>query len=267
MAGALMANFRNRAADHSDVIVALMIQSKQRKPQFLLVQHDGFSIGTGDHCDLQLAEQGMSRWQSTLHVQGTSVWIEAAEEQGVVNVNHTPYHRRALRDGDRLFFGQTEVIVSIRDAAGSASAAIPAVPKMSEDLSQLSAEELCRRIEQEEVEVQEFDRRRRFGMMALLSAAQELKHTGIMRDRDLAIPTAATAQLSDDKLNDLFTQVRELSESLEEQTKTLSVHESLMAESSSQLADAQRVVSHQLDQLLERLGHEEEKPGEFRASA
>jgi hypothetical protein len=240
------------------VSIALLVQSGEGKPQFLLVEEDGFTIGSGERCDLRLTDAGLPKLHSILHRQGGAVWIEAADDDALVTVDGEVFRRRALRDGSRLSFGNCEVTVRIGEGAVP-SRELPRNPaRLDAELALLSAEELCDRIEREERLVEEFDRRRRFGWRALMSAVSEAMH---------GEPEAVESALADDKLDELALQVRDLSETLEQRTKALSAQEAQLIESSAQLYEAQLRVSRQLEQLLERLSRDADEPGELRVSA
>lgn len=260
-----MMNSHIAGSDQPTVTVALMVQTGHDKPRFVLVDRDGFSIGSGDQCDLQLAEIGLPRWHSTLHVQGPAVWIEAADDAALITIDGEAYRRRALRDGDQLSFGATRIAVSI----GDASATQPGTrgQRRTDDFTLLSANDLCDRIEQEESAVSDFQRRRRFGWQALLSALQEAKASGAAYTEDPALRMSETSGFAGQKLDQLVTQVRDLSATLEERSKAMSSQESLIMESSAQLAEAQLRVSRQLEQLLDRLADDQDQPGELRVSA
>lgn len=253
-----MSHSNQAHADLPAPLVALQVIPPGKAARLVFIDHDGFTIGSGSNCDLCLADSGVPRLHSRLHLQGPAIWIEAADDGCHVIVDHEVYRRRALRDGDQLMFGETEATVHIGEASVRAARQTPRSSWDTEDLSFLSAEELCDRIEREEKLAQDFDHGRKLGWQALMSAVQEI----IDQKEELS-----HANVSDEKFDELVAQVRDLSETLDERTKTLASQEALLIESSSQLAEAQLRVSRQLEQLLGRLSPEEDHPGELRVSA
>lgn len=248
------------------VTVALRIFAHGAKPRLVLVDHDEFTIGSGEQCDLRLSGAGAPRLHSILHVQGRAVWIEAQTDDTLVTVEQNAYRRRALRDGDQLHFDGLQATVQIGEPSSQKNP-LPALrsSRLSEDLSALSAEELCDQIELEEAQVHNFEQRRRFGWGALMSAVREVIDQESVRSPQ-PVEAAQVAAISDEKFDELITHVRELSETLDERTKALVAQESLLIESSSQLCESQVRVSRQLEELLERIAPEV-APGELRASA
>jgi hypothetical protein len=252
-----MSNALETALEAPATPVGLVARSGDQEPHFLPVDHDGFTIGSGARCDLVLAGE-FPKLHSVLHVQGRAVWIEAAREDAALIIEGESFRRRALRDGDRLTFGAMELTVHVGEGAfAAARLAASSQRRIGEELSLLSAEELCDRIEQEERLVAEFEEGRRTGFEALVTALREILH----QEEHPTIP------LPEDALDSLVTQVRGLSETIEERTKALSEQEAHLIESSSQLCQAQLRISRQLEQLIDRLGDHDDPRGELRVSA
>ncbi len=245
--------------------VALRVFLEGVKPRLMLVDQEQFTIGSSEQCDLRLRGEELPRLHSVLHIQGQTVWIEAIDD-GTVTVDGHAYRRRALRDGDELQFDGIRAIVQIGERS-SLKSPIPAPhsPRMTDDLAAMSAEELCDHIELEEVQIHEFEQRKRLGWQALMSAVREMAdQEAILAPHPL--PSTQVAAISDEKFDELITHVRVLSETLEARTQALVAQESLLIESSSQLCDSQVRVSRQLEELLQRIAPEESS-GELRASA
>lgn len=266
-----MSNADPHSSERTSPAIALQMISAVETSRLVFVDHDDFTIGGGSHCDLCLTNRNLGRLHSVLHIQGAAIWIEAVHPDAMIVVNDEVFRWRALRDGDRLTFDDVETFVHIGEESIEA-----ARRQMEADLHRrqeieapalLSAEELCDRIEAEEIRVADFDRGRRFGWEALLSAVQEI----IDRDDEdshphtVSVPLVAAAP--DQTIHELADQVRHLSETLDERNRTLAAQEAQLVESSSQLCEAQRRVSRQLDQLMERLAPNDDHPGELRVSA
>lgn len=265
-----MSNADQITSERTSPAIALQLISRHEPARLMLVEHDDFTIGCGPNCDLCLASEHLHRLHSILHVQGTAIWIEAVHPDAMIVVNDDVFRWRALRDSDRLTFDDVELAVHIGEASiEAAQRQIAAESRKREEIKDpalLSAEELCDRIEAEEARVTEFDRGRRFGWEALMSAVAEM----IQRDVPLHADEATVplmAEASDQNLHELAAQVRHLSETLDERNRTLVAQEALLVESSSQLCETQRRVSRQLDELLERLAPHDDHPGELRVSA
>jgi hypothetical protein len=249
-------------------LVALQIRHANTRPRLVIVDHDGFEIGDSDRCDIRLPHCGLPKLHSILHVQGGAVWIEAADDEARVSIGGEAFRRRALRDGDEISLGE----FTLHIGSQSVEAARPVSPphfsienRIIEDrLSQLTAEELCDLIEVEENQTHDFDRRRRMGMQALLSAVQDVVEAEAAETKPASLPQVAA--ISDDRFDALVAQIRELSDALDERTRELAAQETLLLESSSQIAEVQRRVSRQLEQIIERIAPEAEQ-GELRVSA
>jgi len=130
------------------------------------VTHDGFTIGSSRRCDLNLNDPSLPGLHSVIHMQSGAIWIEVAADNLTLTVNDRPYRRMALRHEDRLKIGSTEFEFQLKsepvsNVSGSA---------LDEDLSLLTAEELCDRILSEQSMVDEFIEGQRSGWEALLRA-------------------------------------------------------------------------------------------------
>jgi len=238
-------------------LVALQIRRAGSKPRLMIVKHDGFQIGAAEQCDLCLPQLGLPKFHSVLHVQGTAVWIEAVDDDALISLDGEAFRRRALRDGDELSFGELTIAVHIGEQSVQAARPI-SQPHFSLDdrLSRLTAEELCDLIELEEMQTEQYDRRRQLGMKALMSAVQDVVDTDVLGSESDAVPQLAA--IADDRFDELVAQIRDLSDTLDERTRELSAQETLLLESSAQMTEAQRRVNRQLEQLLERLSPDED---------
>lgn len=261
-----MSNAAQTASETSPAI-ALQVISAEEKSKLVFVDHDEFTIGADEHCDLSLPQAGLARLQSILYVQGQAIWIEAVHPEALIIVNDEVFRWRALRDGDQLTFGSVETLVHIGEASVQAAREQLRSRRETEDLALLSAEDLCDRIELEEHRVGEFERRRRLGWQAMLSAMQSVLERDDAASSDDAMAVPLVAGLPDVKFHELVAQVQNLSETLDERTKSLAAQEALLVESTSQICEVQRRVSRQLDQLLERISTDDQHPGELRVSA
>ncbi|MDZ4687246.1 MAG: DUF1192 family protein, partial [Planctomycetaceae bacterium] len=154
----------------SAVPVVLEVRTTLGAVHQVTVDGDGFLIGRGDFCDLQLDDASQPLVHSELHLQGHTVGIEAADDNDAVIVNGDRCRRMALHDGDRVQCGGTEITIHIGTHAETAEAL--ALPAMSEDLTLLSVDELCDRIAHEEAEVAAFERGQLTGWRSLLQSVE-----------------------------------------------------------------------------------------------
>lgn len=247
-------------------LVALQIRFASAKPRLVIVDHDGFEIGGGEQCDISLPHCGLPKLHSVLHIQGSAVWIEAFDQEARIVIDGEQFRRRALRDGDELTMGEYTLTVHIGTKSVEAVKPVPQ-PHFNVDdrLSRLTAEELCDLIELEDSQTHSFDRRRQLGLKALLAAVQDVIDADAATASGDEMPQVAA--ISDDRFDQLVAQIQGLSETLDERTRELASQETLLLESSSQLAEAQRRVSRQLEQIIDRMAPEDNAPGELRVSA
>lgn len=247
-------------------LVALQIRCISAKPRLVIVDHDGFEIGGGEQCDISLPHCGLPKLHSLLHVQGGAVWIEAMNDEARICLDGEQFRRRALRDGDEITMGEYTLTVHIGVQSVEAAKPMPQSQfNMDDRLSRLTAEELCDLIELEEFQSQGFDRRRQLGMKALLAAVHNVIDADAAKSQPDEIPQVAA--IADDRFDQLVAQIRGLSDTLDERTQELAAQETLLLESSSQLAEAQRRVNRQLEQIIDRIAPEETAQGELRVSA
>lgn len=250
----------------SSPLVALQIRFASAKPRLVIVDHDGFEIGGGEQCDISLPHCGLPKLHSLLHVQGGAVWIEAMHDEARICTGGEQFRRRALRDGDEITVGEYTLTIHIGTQSIEAAKPVPQPHfNMDERLSRLTAEELCDLIELEELQSQDFDRRRQLGMKALLAAVHDVIDADAAKSLPDEMPQVAA--IADDRFDQLVAQIRGLSDTLDQRTRELAAQETLLLESSSQLAEAQRRVNRQLEQIIDRIAPEDNAPGELRVSA
>lgn len=211
------------------------------------VDADGFLIGRGDFCDLVVNDAAVPLAHSELHLQEGAVWIEALDEEVAIEINGKSLRRLALRAGDVLQVGPAEITVRF-----GAPAAAATVEFAADDLSRLSAAELCDRIEAEEAELAAFERRRLLGWEALLSAVE-----GVLSKQRLHATHDA-----DPRFETVLQQLQAMSAALDARTRELAAQEVQFVESAAELKDVQERLSRKLDQLLQQAGE-----NELRASA
>lgn len=237
---------RNCGAHLLAPLVVLEVHSQKAPHRRVEVDGDGFLIGRGDFCDLQLDGEDQPLVHSELHLQGGSVWIEAADETILLSVNGRLCRRIALREGDRLDIGSTEVIVHLGTPAEGANPLPRLTPAAEEDLSLLTASELCDRIAAEQAEVDAFQQQQRSGYRSLLQAVESVLHDGTHAEGEPRW-TAAVSQL------------RALIEQLSTDAGQPGVP---FVDSTAELPETQEGVSRRIEELLRSFAD-----GDLRASA
>ena len=234
------------------------------KRQSVTIAHDGFSIGSHRRCDLHIVDSLVPPWHSVIHLQAGVIWIEAADEETVLIVNHRPCRRRALRHGDQLMIGDVVYTIEIVSKPLEFRDSFQANGEVHEDLSTLSAEELCDRIETEQSMVKEMSQDEKSGWAALLHAIE-----AVHREPALGEPlTDSTIKLAEDRVSydAMLSHIEELHETISDQTQELSQQEADVMASSSSLEESQKRVAQRLDEIIEQFTRSD-APGEFRASA
>lgn len=228
---------------HTTVSAVLEVHTPTGAVRRVTVDGDGFLIGRGDFCDLQLEDRSQPLVHSELHVQGAAIWIEALDDNQVI-VNGDRCRRMALRDGDRIACGATEIVVHIGTNANAV--ALTAGPRLAEDLSHYSASELCDRILEDEAAVAAFERQRLAGWQSLLQSVEAT----LLGDQRATTPPRLAAALAE---------LRSLSDSIADRTSQLAARE---AESAVEADDAQQAMARRIEQLLQGFGEQD-----LRASA
>ena len=212
----------------------------------LVIDRDGLRIGTRPICDLLLADG--PALHSVVHQQAGVTWIEAIDEASLI-INGHPRRRMSLRDGDVLELNGQEFTVRLRTVeAGEMPVGL------SEDLSLLSAEELCDRILSEQTMVDEFVESQRTGWNGLM-AAIEAVHEADQPTATLPLEVEQVVETDEpkDDCERLLVQIRELSEMVNGRTQELDDCENELIAATALLEETQERVSQQIEGLLEQL--------------
>jgi predicted component of type VI protein secretion system len=219
---------------HPALSAVLEVRTSSGEIRQVMVDGDGFLIGRGDFCDLQLEDRSQPLVHSELHLQGQAIWIEAADDNDAVVVNGDRCRRMALRDGDRIACGSTEIVVHIRTHANTL--ALEPAARSAEDLSLLSASELCDRIAQEETAVAAYECRQLAGWQSLL---QSVEATLLDDPQSVRHP----------RLESTIAELRSLSDLITARTQRLAEQEAQFAGAAQD--DAQSAIARRIDQMLQ----------------
>ena len=212
-----------------------------------VIDRDGLRIGSSPVCELPLP--GGPPLHSVIHQHSGVTWIESQEESSLI-VNGQARRRMALRDGDILELNGLELIVRFRAIDN-----VDELPHgLEDDLSLLSAEELCDRILSEQAMVDEFSEGQREGwdgLLAAIEAARETEQPTVTLP--LEVEHAIEAVDMPDDCERLLEQIRELSEMVNCRSQELDDCESELVATTALLEEAQDRVSQQIEGLLEQL--------------
>ena len=232
--------------------------------QSIPVTHDGFSIGSGRHCDLKIGEPAIPFLHSVIHSQCGAIWIETADEEAILTVNDYPCRRMALRQGDQLKIGTVGLVVDFGIQSQQHAEDDSIDEHVEEDLQSLTAEQLCDRIATEQAMVQEFSEEEHSGWEALLDAIKAVRVEPIISEMTeeslLPMPDELVAY------DALFGQIRELHETIVDRSRELEEKEAEVLASTSIIEESQQRVAQRLDEILDQL-NKSEGPSELRASA
>lgn len=233
--------------------VLLELISESGETDWLELADGDLTLGTSGRCDLRLT--GGPALHSVIHRQGGNIWIETKDEASRLEINGKPVRRLSLRDGDRMLIAGSELFVH----AGESALLAAQRREAQIDAANMTAEELCDRIAAEELAIQQFEGRRRLGLQALLAAM------GDAADNDHDSTDAGLAETR--RYEELLEQIRLLSDTLDNRTQMLADRENELLQTSSQLQSVQDRMTHQLDELMQRLNQQNGAPDELRASA
>lgn len=206
------------------------------------VEADGYLIGRGEFCDLRLDDAGIPLVHSEIHIQDGAMWIEAVDA-AAIDMNGKAVPRLALRSGDVLRVGS--LAVTIRTGVEAEILADD-----WEDLSALSALELCERIEAEEAAIRDDEQQRCQGIESLLVALEGMLRT----DRELLGDDAHT--------ENVVQQLHALSEALATRTQQLVEQEQQFLNTAGEIKHSQEDMARRMEDLIHNLD-----AGELRASA
>ena len=242
-----------------DVVIRLQLEH-----QTIPVTHDGFSIGSGRHCDLRFNEPSIPFLHSVIHNQCGAIWIETADEAALLHVNDRPCRRMALRHGDQLAIGSVGVTIDlgIKNQQYSEESSID--EHVEEDLRSLSAEELCDRIVSEQTMVQELSEEEHSGWEALLDAIKAIRVEPMINE----MGDGSTLPMPEELIayDALFGQIQELHETIVDRSRELDQKEAEVLASTSIIEESQQRVAQRLDEILDQL-NKSEGSTELRASA
>jgi len=204
-----------------------------------LIELEGGSclIGRADFCDLHVDGPIV---HSELHHEAGVLWIESADEHDL-QINGKRCRRLTLRDTDTIQIGDTTITVRIN----------PVQSAEGEDLADLSALELCERIETEQSAVNDFERHRLSGWESLLRQVEHVIHE-----------EPGQTWTNDPRIDGVVAQLHALTDKLAARTQELAAQEALFLESAGELKRTQDMMASRLERVLQQF-----QDNELRASA
>ncbi len=223
----------------------------------MVIDRDQIRIGSSPICEIHLLEGPLLH--SVIRTEAGAAWIEVADEAAELNVNWRVCRRMALRDGDVISVCGMDM--TVRDTA-SFSAHAGAI-ELVENITQLTADELCDRILSEQSAVDQFEAGRLLGMQKLMEAMKAV----ITAEPSTAeiIPNTPVVEFSDE-CQRLLDQIHEMSEMMNGRTRELDLCETELVAATELLEETQERVSRQIETLLDQID-EASVPTELRASA
>lgn len=172
----------------TDVMLSISISGTPFQ-QISILQSETL-IGRGACCDVQLTDPTLPVVHSEIRRQGDVYWIEAFDDSQQILVNSQAVSRLALRDGDRIQIGQQEISIHM----GTASPiSLVSEPTEIEDLSQLTADELCDCLLEEEAVIAEYEEGQMKAWEALINALDTILST---EDPSPVIPSPITSAMT-----------------------------------------------------------------------
>ena len=263
---------RDRHADTVSPILLIEIQSGQTRFPVRPVTKTRFLIGSDPACDLRLGGDDVPPLHSLIHADGRDVQLESVVEDPPLSVNGISRHSVRLEEGDVIEIGSFRLVVhhlrgALKEALPQNSSAFDFDPADSDlsafeeqDLSELSAEELVDRIEQDEQLVQDWERGQQAGADSLWQA---LAHRIELEDQaagnqasTVSVQDASAGSSERDIMRDLeqlLVQLNEFSTHLENRSERLSRREHDYADAAEHLLDVQQQLAAHLESLLFRL--------------
>jgi len=245
------------------------------------VAHDGFTIGASRKCDLCLADDTIPALHSVIHMQHGAIWIETADEKAELIVNDRSYRRMALRHNDEMRIGTKNFTIQIGTGAPTA---IEQAAAVGEDLTLLTAEELCDRILADQSMVDEFTAGQHAGWEMLLhaieAASQEADTTELKIDEPRVVARSEASLVSEEAapaddsslaeehavLDSLLGQIQELNDALTDHTRQLTEREEQVLETTNILNESHQQITQRLGDLIDQMT-QTDPPNELRASA
>ncbi|MBS0203129.1 MAG: hypothetical protein JSS49_09545 [Planctomycetes bacterium] len=239
---------------HAETSACLVLETEDRS---LVVDRDRIRIGASPLCEIQLQEG--PALHSVIRVDNGVTWIEADESVSDLMVNWRNCRRMALRNEDVILVPGLELTVRERFAVSIADAA----SGQPEEITALSAEELCDRILSEQSVVDEFESTRLDGVKKLMAAIKQVARADYSDTH--VLDSAPAGEFADD-CERLLDQIREMSEMMTGRTQELDQCEGELIAATSLLQETQERVSRQIDDLLDQIA-DVSPATELRASA
>lgn len=227
----------------------------EMEDQTLVVDCDNIRIGSSPVCEIRLPNGPLLH--SVIRTEAGVVWIEADDAAEELNVNWRACRRMALRDGDVISVPGLDITVQHR-----ATTMLDDVGQLANDITQLTAEELCDQILSEQTAVAEFESSRLNGWHKLMSA---IKQVAAAEQISIEADNAPAVDFSND-CERVLEQIREVSEMMNGRTQELDICENELEAATSLLQETQDRVSRQIEELLDQIG-DTSMVNELRASA
>jgi Inner membrane component of T3SS, cytoplasmic domain len=240
-----------------------------------------FLIGSGATCDLRLGGDAMPALHSIITISGNEISLEAIAAEPRLILNGRPVQSGQVHDGDLIGIGEVELLARLEAGQAPAGAAESAGTRTTtvedeRENSELSAAELVDRIEREQHEVDDFERRQRVAAEGLLAAvmgrlARPATATGHATGVRAPVQAphflskrpqilAAQARLASEpapilqrEVEDLGRQLTSLSQEMQGNSQRASEREAHYVAAADQLLDTQERLVSQLEAVIEQV--------------
>jgi predicted SprT family Zn-dependent metalloprotease len=221
----------------------------------VVVDRELFRIGSSPVCEIRLSDGPLLH--SVIRMEAGIVWIEVDQAAEELNVNWRACRRMALRDGDVISVPGQDITVHHQPLTVADLAA-----QSADQITQLTAEELCDQILSEQAAVDEFESAQRTGWRKLMAAIRQVATTEQIAGESDSAPAI---EFSDD-CERVLEQIREVSQMMNGRTQVLDLCESELVTATALLQESQDRVSRQIEDLLDQIG-DASMVNELRASA
>jgi hypothetical protein len=231
------------------------------------VQTARFLIGSSARCDLRLGGHNVPPLVALIVADHTDAWLDAFAPSPLIRVNGRTQTSARLQDGDCIQIDSFEFVVHRPTGPGEAATESQPVaatgqidlraPADELPVSELSASELVNRIEAATELVDEFERRQRLGVEALLSALEERLAAEPTEGGEALFPIPDVAGEAEGRdaaeLESLVAQLSAIVSELESRYGLQSRREAGFRDAVSTLFETQDRLSRQLELLLRRV--------------
>lgn len=152
-----MAN-TDRSPETETAVELQFLRSRRNVPLFGRAE---FRVGSSEACDVVLDDASLPGLFGIIRIQQGCVWLESANADQEFFVEGRGYHRLALRSGDRVEIGscgfEVQVLHDPLNELMSLMNSMHSTGDMTTEFAELSASDLCDRLEAELAMIDELE--------------------------------------------------------------------------------------------------------------